>query len=223
MTKSDDRKAGRPNDEEDDESSPLLARPSAGFDSISTTTTKKSKKNNGDDETPADTLPDAKEEEINPAPAPAPDATPTPPAAAPAPDPDPAAATPAPAPAPAPGPAPDTKPPPPPARTPSPQHVAAIKADQEIVWSEPAGLRVRGQNDENLIIFRRAVGINSGLSSASDCRSLEEGRKQATGMYAACIQEQRQKKLTYMLIREFFSLFLVSSCHFLASVPVSSV
>jgi len=187
-----------PNDEHADETSPLLSRPSfTGFNSISPV--------NGKGKQTATTLAaDVASDDVS-APIPTPDAAAPAAPALPAPTPVPAPA-PAPAPVPVPVPAPEnnTTKPPPPTRTPSPQHIAAIKADEEIVWSEPAGLRVRGQNDENLVIFRRAVGINSTLSTATDCRSLEEGRQAATGMYAACIREQRQKKLTYLLIRKFF-------------------
>jgi hypothetical protein len=78
----------------------------------------------------------------------------------------------------------------------------------EVAWSEPAGLRVRNANDENLVIFRRAVGINSSLQHANDPRSLEEGRKHATGMYAATLKAQRNKRIMYTLIRKFlFSPF----------------
>ncbi|KAK5653925.1 hypothetical protein OQA88_7850 [Cercophora sp. LCS_1] len=116
----------------------------------------------------------------------------------------------------APTPGPSTAPVKPP--TPPPAHEAVVKADLEVAWSEPAGLRVRGQNDENLVIFRRAVGINSSLSGAMDSRSLEEGRKHATGMYAATLKEQREKKLAYNLIQ-----FMVYASHFLQIIVGASL
>jgi hypothetical protein len=87
--------------------------------------------------------------------------------------------------------------------TPPPVPQAVVKADMEMAWSEPAGLRVRRQNDENLVIFRRAVGINSELNSGADARSLEEGRRHAAGIYAATLQAQRSKALMYTLIRTY--------------------
>jgi len=164
--------AAKPNDAGDDESSPLLARPTASFDTI---TPKKSKKSLGsslESPPPASPVP----------------TTSTPDSA------DPVTAAPA-------GPASATTPL-------ASQHEAVKKADDEIAWSEPAGLGVRGQNDENLVIFRRAVGINSSLTSACNVRSLEEGRKHASGMYAACIKEQRENKIAFGLIRLFSSSFI---------------
>jgi len=106
----------------------------------------------------------------------------------------------------------DVAPPPPPPTsapsTPPPVPQAVVKADMEMAWSEPAGLRVRRQNDENLIIFRRAVGINSELNSGADARSLEEGRRHAAGIYAATLQAQRSKALMYTLIRTYIPNFL---------------
>lgn len=74
------------------------------------------------------------------------------------------------------------------------------KADTNLSWGDPAGLPMRGTNDENLVIFRRAIGINSGLAGESDPRSLEEGRKRAVGMYAATMKAQREKRVKHALI-----------------------
>ncbi|KAK0619989.1 hypothetical protein B0T14DRAFT_398776, partial [Immersiella caudata] len=95
---------------------------------------------------------------------------------------------------------------------------AVAKADDVMAWSEPAGLRVRRANDENLVIFRRAVGINSELEHADDCRSLEEGRRKATGMYAATLQAQRSKQIMYMLIQ-----IMVYSSHFMQIIVGASL
>jgi hypothetical protein len=67
---------------------------------------------------------------------------------------------------------------------------------------------VRGQNDENLVIFRRAVGINTALTK-EDSRTLEEGRKSATGMYAAALQAQRNKRILHLMIN-----LMVYAAHF---------
>lgn len=75
-----------------------------------------------------------------------------------------------------------------------------LKADTNLSWGDPAGLPIRGTNDENLVIFRRAIGINSGLAGESDPRSLEEGRKRAVGMYAATMKAQREKRVKHALI-----------------------
>lgn len=77
---------------------------------------------------------------------------------------------------------------------------AIHKADTNLSWGDPAGLPMRGTNDENLVIFRRAIGINSGLAGESDPRSLEEGRKRAVGMYAATMKAQREKRVKHALI-----------------------
>ncbi|KAK1783173.1 hypothetical protein QBC45DRAFT_447934 [Copromyces sp. CBS 386.78] len=75
-----------------------------------------------------------------------------------------------------------------------------LKADTNLSWGDPAGLPLRGTNDENLVIFRRAIGINSGLAGESDPRSLEEGRRRAVGMYAAAMKAQREKRVKHALI-----------------------
>ncbi|KAK4444904.1 hypothetical protein QBC34DRAFT_429502 [Podospora aff. communis PSN243] len=113
-------------------------------------------------------------------------------------------------------------PPPPGLKTPTPPPSsvpeAVAKADLEMAWSEPAGLRVRRANDENLVIFRRAVGINSELEHADDCRSLEEGRRKATGMYAATLQAQRHKQMMYTLIQ-----VMVYTSHFMQIIVGASL
>ncbi|KAK0715111.1 hypothetical protein B0H67DRAFT_487615 [Lasiosphaeris hirsuta] len=106
----------------------------------------------------------------------------------------------------------------PPVPAPSPVPEAVAKADLEMAWSEPAGLRVRGHNDENLVIFRRAVGINASLSGALTARSLEEGRSEATGMYAATLTAQRNKRVAYTLIT-----LLVYASHFMQIIIGASL
>jgi len=83
-------------------------------------------------------------------------------------------------------------------------------------WPHPAGLPMRGPNDENLVIFRRALGINSDLTtSCADAgtdagadRSLEEGRKAATGTYRAVLRARDRKAWQNLLMS-----VLVWACH----------
>lgn len=75
-------------------------------------------------------------------------------------------------------------------------------------WATPAGLHIPNRNDENLVIFRRAVGINSTLAGSRDPKSLEEGRKKATGIYAMALAEVRRKKWMYHLLA-----LLINVCH----------
>lgn len=179
-----------------DETSPLLGDntpPPAGFDSISPDAKDKKKE---EDDTPAADAP-------TPAPAPAP--TPAPAAPAPAPAPVAPVAPVAPAPTPSPPPA--------------PRHEAVAKADEQVSWSAPAGLRPRSQNDENLSIFRRAVGINAALPATSTTLlTLEEGRAHATGMYASVLHTQRQKTLVYTALQA-----LVYLSHFLQIILGASL
>ncbi len=86
------------------------------------------------------------------------------------------------------------------------------KADTDSSWPEPAGLPPRNAQDENLQIFRRAVGINSGLSTVGDAGSLEEGRRTATGIYLAVVRECRAKHWQFVLLNA--SIYL---CHFCRS------
>lgn len=100
----------------------------------------------------------------------------------------------------------------PPANPPQPAPDSAAvmpKANTDMSWGLPAGLPIRRMNDENLVIFRRAVGINSSLAGSADPESLEEGRKKAMGIYAAALQGERRKKLMYRLMS-----VLVNFCHF---------
>ncbi|KAK4146077.1 uncharacterized protein C8A04DRAFT_10084 [Dichotomopilus funicola] len=108
-----------------------------------------------------------------------------------------------------------------------------LKADTDLSWGIPAGLHMRRGNDENLAIFRRAVGINShrgwggrdrgspgGLAGAE----AEEGRSgkggggrrggrtvaMATGgIYAAAVREVQRKRIAYHLLS-----VLINASHF---------
>ncbi|KAK0726638.1 hypothetical protein B0T21DRAFT_293478 [Apiosordaria backusii] len=95
---------------------------------------------------------------------------------------------------------------------------AVIKSDTDLSWGQPAGLPIRRTNDENLVIFRRAVGINSTLPGSTDCRSLEEGRKSAMGMYAAAMRAQRNKKFLSRLVN-----LIVYASHFFQIIVGASL
>lgn len=79
---------------------------------------------------------------------------------------------------------------------------------QPQAWPAPAGLPPRDDDDERLIIFRRAVGINYNLAAA-DTVSMEEGRRKAVGIYRAVITAKRNKMWQF---RAMWSVVLV--CHF---------
>jgi hypothetical protein len=84
-----------------------------------------------------------------------------------------------------------------------------VKADTDLSWGAPAGLHIRRFNDENLVIFRRAVGINSTLSGSTDPASLEAGRRKAVGIYSAALSEVRRKKWMFHLLS-----FVINASHF---------
>lgn len=53
-------------------------------------------------------------------------------------------------------------------------------------------------HDENLLIFRRAVGINSDRAATfQDPESLEQGRRHAVGIYRAVLAQRRKKAKTH--------------------------
>lgn len=75
-------------------------------------------------------------------------------------------------------------------------------------WPTPAGLPPREDDDERLIIFRRAVGINYHLA-ATDPGTMEEGRKKAVGIYRAVISAKKSKARQFYFLSTFTLL-----CHF---------
>ncbi|KAI1819131.1 hypothetical protein F4861DRAFT_167301 [Xylaria intraflava] len=80
------------------------------------------------------------------------------------------------------------------------------KVDTEISWGTPVGLPIRSNNDENLVIFRRALGINTHKTSADDSGTLEEGRTTAMGMYRHVIEMQTRKRVQHGLLQAFLYL-----------------
>ncbi|KAI4592304.1 hypothetical protein KJ359_011363 [Pestalotiopsis sp. 9143b] len=77
---------------------------------------------------------------------------------------------------------------------------AAQKVDTNMSWGMPLGLGVRGPNDENLIVFRKAVGINYTKSSHGDFPTLEEGRRSASGIYKMVVDAQSRKRAQHSVV-----------------------
>ncbi|KAI8628046.1 hypothetical protein F5Y19DRAFT_439383 [Xylariaceae sp. FL1651] len=67
-------------------------------------------------------------------------------------------------------------------------------------WGDPVGLEPRGANDENLVIFRKALGINisAGNSDGAPTPTLEEGRKSATGIYKEVVRTLGTKRAQHV-------------------------
>ncbi|PSR77871.1 hypothetical protein BD289DRAFT_444719 [Coniella lustricola] len=81
------------------------------------------------------------------------------------------------------------------------------------VWATPAGLPLRQTDDESLLIFRRAVGINSDRTDGDDIVTIEHGRKHAVGIYRSVIRNQRNRQFTHHLLG-----VILYGCHFLQIV-----
>ncbi|KAI8949359.1 hypothetical protein F4801DRAFT_403930 [Xylaria longipes] len=77
------------------------------------------------------------------------------------------------------------------------------KADTTMSWGAPAGLSIRNNNDENLLIFRKALGINMHRDTADTSGTLEEGRKTAIGVYRTVIQTQTRMIIQHALLQAF--------------------
>ncbi|KAK8084491.1 C6 transcription factor [Apiospora hydei] len=84
------------------------------------------------------------------------------------------------------------------------------RADTNFTWGSPAGLGIRAANDENLLIFRKAVGINylppvrgpafDRSATVVSPRTLEEGRRAAIGIYRSVITEASRKHTLYTVM-----------------------
>jgi hypothetical protein len=112
-----------------------------------------------------------------------------------------------------PNPTPDPDPDPNP-HDPNPYHSpltprGPTKADTDLSWGLPAGLPIRRLNDESLVIFRRAVGINSTLAGSADPDSLEAGRRKAVGIYGEALGEARRKGWLFRALA-----FCINASHF---------
>ncbi|GAP82776.1 putative c6 transcription protein [Rosellinia necatrix] len=84
------------------------------------------------------------------------------------------------------------------------------KADTAMSWGAPAGLGIRKDNDENLLIFRQALGINTHqhggtVADGVACHggSLEEGRKAAVGVYRMVIETQARMRWQHAALQAF--------------------
>jgi hypothetical protein len=74
--------------------------------------------------------------------------------------------------------------------------------------AQPSPTTPSAFNNENVMIFRRAVGINYELPSHADTK-LEEGRKSAIGIYREVLQEKQARKRFFWAINltVYFSHF----------------
>lgn len=100
-----------------------------------------------------------------------------------------------------------------------PATTGIVKAATNYSWTTPIGLPVRDADDENLLIFRRAVGINSDRATTfTDSETLEKGRKKAVGVYRSVIQHQRSKRVTHHALG-----FVLYASHFLQIVLAATL
>jgi hypothetical protein len=115
--------------------------------------------------------------------------------------------------------APLDKPPPSPSssRRPSPTHSPqpGIPKTDTDNWGKPIGLPARAASDDVLLIFRRAVGINSDLSPSTSPLRLEANNR-PSGIYASCIHITRKKHLLFVLFNSllwasYFAQILVGA------------
>ena len=86
-----------------------------------------------------------------------------------------------------------------------------LEADTAMSWGPPAGLEMRGPNDENLAIFRRALGINYHAGhTETQGHTIEEGRlHSAVGIYKSVIVTQGRIRARHAALTAF-----LYSCHF---------
>lgn len=79
--------------------------------------------------------------------------------------------------------------------------------------AQPAGATFCGGNDDNLAVFRRAIGINSDTGDWSRAPGMslpdvETGRRNAVGMYRAVLQQHQYKRRLHHAVSG-----LVWTCH----------
>ncbi|KAK7748770.1 hypothetical protein SLS53_000794 [Cytospora paraplurivora] len=76
------------------------------------------------------------------------------------------------------------------------------RASTQLQWPVPFGGHPRPPSDENIVIFRRAVGINSDLAppATSSSSLLEQGVRKPTGIYLSVIEEQRKRSLEHFVM-----------------------
>ncbi|KAK5637109.1 hypothetical protein RRF57_012821 [Xylaria bambusicola] len=80
------------------------------------------------------------------------------------------------------------------------------KAETFQSWGAPAGLPIPSNNNENLLIFRKALGINLQRDVADSNGTLEEGRKTAIGIYRIVIETQTRMLIQHALLTAFLYL-----------------
>lgn len=79
------------------------------------------------------------------------------------------------------------------------------------ITNSGGGATLPGENDDNLVIFRRAIGINSDVlasSPSTPAPDVETGRRTAVGMYRSVLEQQRRRKRIHHAVSA-----LVWSCH----------
>lgn len=89
--------------------------------------------------------------------------------------------------------------------TPGPGRLPKVDSSAPLPWGAPAGLAIRSTNDENLLIFRCALGIvSTNGGGGKNPRALEEGRqkgkRQGTGIYGAVLRAQSRKRVRHVLL-----------------------
>lgn len=93
------------------------------------------------------------------------------------------------------------------------------QASTEYSWTSPAGIALRDVDEESLLIFRRAVGINSDRAATfTDPESLEKGRRHAVGIYRSVLQQKKQKKTTHHVLGVILYI-----CHFLQIILAATL
>ncbi|KAF3767177.1 hypothetical protein M406DRAFT_241241, partial [Cryphonectria parasitica EP155] len=75
------------------------------------------------------------------------------------------------------------------------------KASTNIQWSQPIGMHIRANSDEPLMVFRRAIGINSDLAPKSARPGATElGLREPTGVYKNVLREKRRRKAQHFVM-----------------------
>jgi hypothetical protein len=106
--------------------------------------------------------------------------------------------------------------------TPGPGRLPKVDSSAPLPWGAPAGLAIRGANDENLLIFRCALGIvTTSGGGGKNPRALEEGekkqRRRGKGVYGSVLRAQSHKRVQHVLLDG-----LLYSSHF-AQVVIGAI
>lgn len=93
------------------------------------------------------------------------------------------------------------------ADNPTPTQPKLPKASTNIQWGQPIGLPIRNATDEPLMVFRRAVGINSDLAPAStEPAAAELGRREPAGMYRNVVRLKRRRRAQHFCVSWLLNL-----------------